>query len=81
MRLSEHGQLQKIQLYAKPNRKVHSAIGEAPIARFLASPDVLRPSPDSAALRLAFTRTDRRIQRRSDGTIVMQGRRFEVPNR
>lgn len=63
------------------NRKLHSEIGAAPIARFLAGPDVLRPSPDSAALRLVFTRTDRRIQRRSDGTIVIKGRRFEVPNR
>ena len=63
------------------NRKVHSETGEAPIARFLAGPDVGRPSPDSNALRLAFTRSDTRTQRRSDGTIVIEGRRFEVPNR
>ncbi|MBV9530920.1 MAG: hypothetical protein JO283_07605 [Bradyrhizobium sp.] len=63
------------------NRKVHSEIGEAPIARFLAGPDVMRPSPDSAALKLAFTKADRRTQRRSDGTIVIDGNRFEVPNR
>jgi len=63
------------------NRKVHSEIGETPIARFLAGPDVTRPSPDSAALRLAFTRADRRTQRRSDGTIVIEGSRFEIPGR
>jgi len=63
------------------NRKVHSEIGEAPIARFLKGPDVTRPSPDSAALRLAFTRTDRRTQRKSDGTVVIEARRFELPNR
>jgi len=63
------------------NRKLHSEIGEAPIARFLAGPDVMRPSPDSATLKLAFTKTDRRTQRRSDGTIVIEGNRFEVPNR
>ena len=63
------------------NRKIHSEIGEAPLARFLAGPDVLRQSPDSAALRLAFTKTDRRMQRKSDGTIVIEGRRFEIPNR
>lgn len=63
------------------NRKVHEETGEAPIARFLAGPSVLRPCPDSAALRLAFTKTDRRTQRKSDGTIVIAGRRFEIPNR
>lgn len=63
------------------NRKIHSEIGEAPIARFLAGPEVTRPSPDSASLRLAFTRSDTRMQRRSDGTVVIEGSRFEVPGR
>jgi len=63
------------------NRKVHSEIGEAPITRFLAGPEVTRPCPDSDTLRLAFTRTDHRMQRKSDGTIVIEGRRFEIPNR
>ena len=63
------------------NRKVHSEIGEAPITRFLAGPEVTRPCPDSDTLRFAFTRTDQRMQRKSDGTVVIAGRRFEVPNR
>lgn len=63
------------------NRKVHSEIDEAPIARFLKGPEVTRPSPDSAGLRHAFTRTEKRSQRRSDGTISLESRRFEVPNR
>ncbi len=63
------------------NRKLHSEIGEAPIARFLKGPEVTRQSPDSAALRLAFTRTEQRTQRKSDGTVVIDGRRFELPNR
>src|SRR5262249_36358955 len=46
------------------NRKVHSEIGEAPVARFLKGPEVTRPSPDSAALRLAFTRSEQRTQRK-----------------
>jgi hypothetical protein len=62
------------------NRKIHSEIGEAPLTRFLAGPSVMRPSPDSQALRLAFTRTETRAQRKSDGTIVIDGRRFEVPD-
>lgn len=63
------------------NRAVHSETGEAPLARFLAGPEVLRPAPDSDALRLAFTRTERRTQRASDGTVVIDARRFEVPSR
>ena len=63
------------------NRKLHSEIREAPITRFLAGPEVTRACPDSATLRLAFTRTDHRTQRKSDGTVVIEGRRFEIPNR
>lgn len=62
------------------NRTIHSEIAERPLARFAAGPDVLRPSPDAAALRAAFTRSERRTQRRSDGTVVIEGHRFEVPN-
>jgi len=62
-------------------RKVHSETGETPLARFLAGPDVARPSPDSAALRLAFTKTEKRSQRRSDGTVSIEARRFEIPAR
>ena len=61
--------------------QVHSEIGQAPITRFLAGSEVTRPSPDSDTLRLAFTRTDHRTQRKSDGTLVIEGRRFEIPNR
>jgi hypothetical protein len=62
------------------NRKIHSETGQTPLARWMAGPEVMRPSPDSAALRRAFTRTERRTQRRSDGTVVIDTRRFEVPN-
>ena len=63
------------------NGKRHSEIGEAPITRFLIGPSVARPCPGSDALRLAFTRSDARTQRRTDGTIVINSRRFELPNR
>ena len=62
------------------NRSIHSEIGEPPLARYLRGPDVQRTSPESGALRLAFTRTERRTQRQSDGTVVVAARRFEVPN-
>ena len=63
------------------NGKIHSEIGEAPITRFLAGPAVTRDCPPSDTLRLAFTRSDTRTQRKSDGSIVIEGRRFEIPNR
>jgi hypothetical protein len=63
------------------NRTRHSQTGQTPLERFLAGPEVLRPSPDSTALRLAFTRTERRTQRLSDGTLVIDAQRFEVPSR
>lgn len=62
------------------NRQLHREIGQTPLERYLAGPEVLRASPDSATLRLAFTRTERRTQRLSDGTILIEGHRFEVPN-
>ena len=63
------------------HRKPHAETGETPLARFVAGPDVLRPSPSSDALRAAFTTEQRRTQRRSDGTITVEGVRFEVPAR
>jgi len=63
------------------NRDKHSETGEAPLARFLAGPSLLRPSPSSDELRLAFMAEERRTQRRSDGTASIKGRRFEVPSR
>jgi transposase InsO family protein len=63
------------------NRTRHSEIGTTPLARFLDGPAVTRSCPDSDALRLAFTRQAHRTQKKSDGSIVIEGRRFEVPNR
>jgi len=63
------------------NQTVHSETGQSPLARYLGGPEVLRPCPDSDTLRLAFTRTEKRTQRHSDGTVVIDARRFEVPNR
>jgi putative transposase len=62
------------------NREPHSETGQKPLDRYLAGKDVARLCPNTEALRLAFTRADRRIQRVSDGTIVLEGRRFEIPN-
>lgn len=63
------------------NRSVHSEIGTTPLKRYLEGPDVGRDSPPSDALRLAFGAEEIRTQRRSDGTVSIEGRRFEVPAR
>jgi putative transposase len=63
------------------NRARHSEIGEAPAERFLRGPDVGRPSPSAAELRLAFRVEETRVQRRSDGTVTIAGVRYEVPSR
>ncbi len=63
------------------NRRLHNEIGVSPLERLLKGPDVSRPSPDSEALRLAFTVEEKRAQRQSDGTIQIKGVRFEIPSR
>jgi len=63
------------------NRMEHREIGCSPVARFAGGADVLRPSPSSDALRAAFRLEARRRQRRSDGTISLEGVRFEIPAR
>jgi putative transposase len=63
------------------NQKGHAELGESPLARYLRGPDVGRASPASDALRRAFRLEASRAQRRSDGTVSLEGRRFEIPSR
>jgi transposase InsO family protein len=63
------------------NRARHSELGCSPLERYLGGPDAGRPSPPSDELRRAFRAEATRTQRRSDGTITIEGRRFEVPSR
>jgi len=61
-------------------RKEHSEIRESPLARYLRGPTVGRECPGSDALRRAFQTEVSRKQRRSDGTVTVEGVRFEVPS-
>jgi transposase InsO family protein len=63
------------------HRTYHSEIANTPLQRYLDAPDVGRDCPDSQTLRSAFRCTARRKQRRSDGTVTLQGIRFEIPDR
>lgn len=58
----------------------HSEIGATPLKRYLAGPDVGRECPSSDALRAAFRIDVTRTQRRSDGTLSLDGTRFEIPS-
>jgi transposase InsO family protein len=62
------------------NREVHGETGETPLARWLGGPSVVREAPLPSVLEAAFRRTVHRRQRRSDGTLTIQGRRFEIPS-
>ncbi len=63
------------------NRKVHGELGESPLARYLNGKNIGRPCPPSRPLREAFTAALSRSQRRSDGTVTLEGVRFELPSR
>ena len=63
------------------NHHFHEEIGCTPFERFRKGPTVLRTSPDVQAMRLAFSERVTRKQRRSDGTVSLDGIRFEIPNR
>ena len=63
------------------NRTPRRETGCSPVERFAEAPSVLRPSPSSAALRDAFRKEVKRRQRQSDGTISLEGVRFEIPGR
>jgi transposase InsO family protein len=63
------------------HRRVHRELGTTPLERYLAAASLGRPSPSPAELRSAFRAAAVRTQRKSDGTLSLRGRRFEVPAR
>lgn len=63
------------------NRTVQSEIDCPPLERFINVKDVGRKCLEGEALRQAFTEELSRKQRKSDGTISVEGVRFELPSR
>jgi putative transposase len=61
------------------NQALHSEIGCSPLERFLKGRSVGLERPSADELRRAFRAQLIRTQRRSDGTVSLFGRRFEVP--
>jgi len=63
------------------NQRVHREMGVTPLQRYLGDRRVGRDCPDSASLRQAFRRIVTRRQRRTDGTVSLESKRFEIPSR
>jgi len=62
------------------HRSMHRELGQSPLERLRSAESVARPAPSADALRDAFRQQVRRKQRRSDGTLSLEGIRFEVPS-
>ena len=62
------------------HHKLHSEIGTTPLKCYLNERHVGRPCPDSTALKQAFCAQVARKQRKSDGTLSLEGKRFEIPS-
>jgi transposase InsO family protein len=63
------------------HRRLHSEIDQTPLERYLGAPHLGRPSPSGEELEAAFRAQCARTQRKSDGTLSLLGRRFEIPSR
>ncbi len=79
--LDELNELTQAWVESDYNRREHSELGTSPLARSMSSPSVGRPSPTAEVLRAQFRLVATRRQRRSDGTILVEGQRFEIPSR
>ncbi len=62
------------------HRTRHTEINATPLAHYLAGPSVARPCPPGAKLAASFRIEVKRKQRRSDGTVSLEGDRFEIPS-
>ncbi len=62
------------------HKTVHSELGTSPLERYLKASDVGRPCPDQSTLTQAFCIESKRKQRLSDGTVSLEGCRFEIPS-
>jgi transposase InsO family protein len=63
------------------NKSTHNEIHKSPLQCMLDGKDVSRPAPEPEHLQFAFTAFESRKQRLSDGTISLNGVRFEIPSR
>lgn len=81
LRLGSLNELTQAWLEQEYHRSVHKELATTPMRRYLEVRSVGRPAPDSATLRRAFRQIVFRRLRRSDGTLSLAGKRYEVPDR
>lgn len=81
LRLERLNELTQAWLEQEYHRTTHREIATTPLRRYLDERSVARPCPSSEALRRAFRRTELRKVRRSDATVSLAGRRYEIPDR
>jgi putative transposase len=62
------------------NRSIHSETKQRPIDRFANNKSVGRESPSYQQLKEMFCRERTRTQRRTDGTVSLNGIRYEIPD-
>ncbi len=62
------------------HRKIHSELSSTPFERYSTGKNVGRVCPEVTVLKQAFCDQVIRRQRRSDGTLTINGCRFEVPS-
>jgi putative transposase len=79
LKLEDLNQLTQAWIEQDYHCKVHSEIKTAPIERFMKEKGVLRDAPDNETLRKAFRTREKRTVRKNDGTITLDGVRFELP--
>ena len=79
--LSRLNQISQVWVESDYNQRQHREINTTPLSRYVNAKDVGRDCPDSARLRQAFRQRTVRRQRRTDGTISLEGKRYEIPSR
>lgn len=79
--LARLNEITQVWVHADYQQVIHSEIATSPLERYRHASQVGRACPDSKRLRQAFRCTVRRCQRRSDGTVALAGKRFEIPSR
>jgi len=59
---------------------LHEELGTTPMERYQVARSVGRPSPSLADLQLRFSKSEKRGVRRTDGSVPVLGKRYEIPS-